>query len=33
MLGHVDTTMVLKHYAPWVEDLELEHVRRVVATW
>jgi integrase len=33
MLGHVDTTMVLKHYAPWVKDLDEAHVRRVVASW
>jgi integrase len=30
MLGHVDTAMVRKHYAPWVEDLDTAHVRRIV---
>lgn len=33
MLGHIDTTMVLRHYAPWVEDLDEAHVRRVVGSW
>jgi integrase len=33
MLGHVDTTMVLRHYAPWVGDLDDAHVRRVVGAW
>jgi integrase len=33
MLGHVDTSMVLRHYAPWVEDLETEHVRRITVSW
>ena len=28
MLGHVDTSMVLKHYAPWVKDLDEAHIRR-----
>jgi integrase len=33
MLGHVDTTMVLRHYAPWVDDLDEAHIRRVVGSW
>lgn len=33
MLGHVDTTMVLRHYAPWVDDLDEAHVRRVIGSW
>jgi integrase len=31
MLGHVDTEMVRKHYAPWVKDLDLAHITRVVS--
>ena len=31
MLGHVDTEMVLKHYAPWVKDLDTAHITRVVS--
>jgi site-specific recombinase XerD len=33
MLGHVDTEMVRKHYAPWVKDLDDAHIRRVVSGW
>jgi hypothetical protein len=33
MLGHSDTNMVRKHYAPWVKDLDLAHITRVVANW
>jgi integrase len=33
MLGHVDTTMVLRHYAPWVSDLDEAYVMRVVSGW
>jgi integrase len=33
MLGHVDTEMVRKHYAPWCPELDEAHVRRVVANW
>jgi integrase len=33
MLGHSDTSMVRKHYAPWVKDLDLAHITRVVANW
>jgi integrase len=33
MLGHVDTTMVLRHYAPWCKDLDEAHIRRVVGSW
>jgi integrase len=33
MLGHVDTTMVLRHYAPWVHDLDDAHIRRVIGFW
>jgi integrase len=29
MLGHANTKMVLKHYAPWVKDLDVAHVRMV----
>jgi integrase len=32
MLGHVDTTMIRKHYAPWVEELDTAHVRMIVET-
>lgn len=32
MMGHADTQMVRKHYAPWVEDLDAAHVRAVVET-
>jgi hypothetical protein len=28
MLGHVDTEMIRKHYAPWVKDLDLVHITR-----
>lgn len=33
MLGHVDVTMIRKHYAPWVAELDEAHVRQVVAHW
>lgn len=33
MLGHVDTEMVRKHYAPWVPELDDAHIRRVVGRW
>lgn len=33
MLGHVDTDMVRKHYAPWVQELDESHIRRVVERW
>jgi integrase len=33
MLGHSDTNMVRKHYAPWVKDLDLAHITRVVSNW
>ena len=33
MLGHVDTTMVRLHYAPWVQELDTAHIRRVVSEW
>lgn len=29
MLGHANTKMVLKHYAPWVKELDVAHVRMV----
>jgi integrase len=33
MLGHSNNNMVRKHYAPWVEDLDLAHITRVVSNW
>lgn len=30
-LGHVDATMVRKHYAPWVKSLDDAHIREVLA--
>jgi integrase len=33
MMGHVDTTMIRKHYAPWVKDLDTAHIKRVVSSW
>ena len=33
MLGHVDATMVRKHYAPWVKELEDAHIQRVIGSW
>lgn len=30
-LGHVDTEMVRKHYAPWVKDMDRAHVARILA--
>jgi integrase len=33
MLGHVDTTMVRRHYAPWVEERDIAHVTAVVEKW
>lgn len=33
MLGHVNTDMVRKHYAPWVEEMDQAHISRVVNTW
>jgi integrase len=32
MLGHVDTEMIRKHYAPWVRQLDEAHIRRVIST-
>jgi site-specific recombinase XerD len=29
MLGHANTEMVRKHYAPWVKELDMAHVRMV----
>ena len=29
MLGHVSTEMIDAHYAPWVEGLDVAHIRRV----
>ena len=29
-LGHVDATMVRKHYAPWVPELNEAHIREVI---
>jgi integrase len=31
MLGHVGTTVVYRHYAPWVKELDDAHIRRVTA--
>jgi site-specific recombinase XerD len=31
MLGHVDTSMVITHYAPWVKDLDKAHILRVMS--
>jgi integrase len=33
MLGHVNTDMVRKHYAPWVEEMDQAHISRVVRNW
>jgi integrase len=33
MLGHVDATMVRKHYAPFVPALKERHVRLVLENW
>jgi site-specific recombinase XerD len=33
MLGHVDTTMVRLHYAPWCKALDDAHITRVVSGW
>ncbi len=33
MLGHVDTAMVRRHYAPWVKELDKAHISRVVGNW
>jgi integrase len=33
MLGHVDSEMVRKHYAPWCPRLDEAHIQRVVALW
>jgi integrase len=33
MLGHVDTLMVRRHYAPWVKELDRAHIGRVVERW
>ena len=30
-LGHVDATMVRKHYAPWVPELDDAHIREILA--
>jgi integrase len=31
MTGHVNVEMLRKHYAPWVKDLNLAHIKRVVS--
>lgn len=33
MLGHVNTDMVRKHYAPWVEEMDHAHISRVLKNW
>jgi integrase len=33
MLGHVNTDIVRKHSAPWVEKMDQAHVSRVVKNW
>jgi integrase len=33
MLGHVDAKMVRLHYAPFVQELEDAHIRRVIGEW
>lgn len=33
MMGHSDTSMLRRHYAPWVKELDLMHVRSVVERW
>ena len=33
MLGHVNTDMVRKHYAPWVAEMDQAHISRVVRNW
>jgi integrase len=33
MLGHVDSLMVRRHYAPWVPSLDAAHIGRVVGNW
>ena len=33
MLGHVDATMVRRHYAPFVKELEDTHILRVIGEW
>jgi integrase len=33
MLGHVDATMVRKHYAPFIPELKEAHVRMVIGNW
>jgi integrase len=33
MLGHTDAEMVRRHYAPWVKDMDVAHVSRVVSQW
>jgi integrase len=33
MLGHTNAEMVRRHYAPWVRDMDVAHVSRVVAQW
>ena len=33
MMGHANTNMIRKHYAPWVESLDRAHVERVISTW
>lgn len=33
MLGHVNTDMVRRHYAPWVEEMDQAHISRVLKNW
>jgi site-specific recombinase XerD len=33
MLGHTNTTMLQRHYAPWVKAIDEAHITRVVSSW
>ena len=33
MLGHTNAEMVRRYYAPWVKDMDVAHVSRVVSQW
>jgi integrase len=33
MLGHSNAEMVRRHYAPWLRDMDVAHVSRVVSQW
>jgi hypothetical protein len=31
-LGHSGTDLIYRHYAPWVKDMDMAHIARIVRT-